>query len=183
MTMTIRTTQTPGLYQARFNFDAIEGVMMLSTNETLLKAFVTEARIDLGDNSDPLGNETGMRERVLERMARKRILKRKRRRADGGGKLNGTAAKKAKNGRRGRPSRYFFWVRCPDLGNYKICNVGKGTVKFHGPGLTGFTGQGGLGGIGDDVVFSGRKVAGGGGSDDEDDEKDAEDYAWDMFSG
>lgn len=197
MTMTIRTTHTPGLYQARFNFDAIEGVMMLSANEALLKAFVSDSRIDSGEDSDPLGNETGTRERVLERIARKRILKRKRRMTDA---ASGPAAKKAKAGPAGRPSRYFFRVRCRDLGNYKIWNMGKGTVKFNGPGLTGFTGQGGLGGIGDDVFFSGRKVSGGGGgrrkgSDEEDDEMDEEDededtdsgaetdYAWEKFAG
>ncbi|KAK0751286.1 hypothetical protein B0T18DRAFT_387434 [Schizothecium vesticola] len=174
MTMTIRTTRTSGLYQARFNFDAIEGVMMLSANEALLKAFVSDARIDSGDDSDPLGKETGSRERVLERMARKRILKRKRRMAAAAGKLNGPAAKKARSSRMGRPSTYFFWVRCRDLGNYKICKVGKGTVKFNGPG--GRTGVRG-------------------GSDKEnnemDDEKEEEEsdsgadtgYVWDMFSG
>lgn len=80
--------------------------------------------------------------------------------------------------------------------------MGKGTVKFNGPGLTGFTEQGGLDGIGDEVLFSGRKIAGGGGGrgkgsdeDENDDEMDDEseeeetdsgaetDYAWDKFAG
>lgn len=202
MTMTIRTTHTPGFYQARFNLDAIEGVMMMSANEALLKAFVSDSRIDSGEDSDLLGNETGSRERVLERIARKRILKRKRRMPDAAAKGSGPAVKKIKTGPVGRPSRYFFRVRCRDLGNYEIWNMGKGTVKFNGPGLTGFTGQGGLGAIGDEVLFSGRKIAGGGGGrgkgsdeDEDDDEMDDEseeeetdsgaetDYAWDKFAG
>lgn len=112
---------------------------MLSANEALLKAFVSDSRIDSGEDSDLLGNETGSRERVLERIARKRILKRKRRMPDAAVKGSGPAAKKTKTGPVGRPSRYFFRVRCRDLGNYEIWNMGKGTVKFNGPGLTGFT--------------------------------------------
>ncbi|KAK1834071.1 hypothetical protein QBC39DRAFT_379988 [Podospora conica] len=176
MTMHIRATRTPGLYQATFNFDAMEGVMMLSTNEALLKAFVYDDCTDSGDDSDAL-RESGSVERLFEMIARKRITKRKRRIADASGKRNGPAAKKTKKGSVGRPSRYFFLVRCRDLGNDRIWNMGKGTLKFDGPGLTGFTGQGDMGGIADDLVFSGRKVVrGGGGLREDSDDEDDKDY-------
>jgi len=85
---------------------------------------------------------------------------------------------------------YFFRVRCRDLGNHMLCNMGKGVAKFNDPSLTSFIGEGDMGCIPDDVVFLGRKVVSGDGSteagsgeDEEDDSAAETDYDWNMFAG
>ncbi|KAK4203968.1 hypothetical protein QBC40DRAFT_262003 [Triangularia verruculosa] len=177
MKLSIRTTPTPGLYQADFNFGVIEGAMMMSGDERTLETFCArseynddsnsededsgddddddevdefEASEDDEDNDGEDGQDECFDEMPAVGSKRKGLVKQPR----------GRPAKKAKAAGPIKFKKLFLRLRSKDTGTGEIHSTPqKGYIKFDGPRFATFTGEASMACIGEGVFFTARKVA------------------------
>jgi hypothetical protein len=153
MTLAIRATSTPGIYQTSFNFGVIEGVMMLSSDERILDSFCAQQDQDDSSDEDHSEEDDSQDDSVDWEISL-------------GSKRKATATharppKKAKVADASKPEKYFLRLRSRDTGTGEIHPTAeKGTIEFSGPDLSSFTGEADMGCfIGDGVTFTARKVS------------------------
>lgn len=179
MKLAIRGTPTFGIYEASFDFGVVEGLMILSSDETVLHRFCArfddeddeeddedneeddeddeddddkndkeDEEEDDGENSDCSQDESADGSAV----GSKRKAKAK--------AQAGRPSKKAKTVRAGKPSKYFLRLKSRVAGTGEIHPTAqKGVIRFNGPGLSSFTGEVSIGGIGSGVIFTARKIS------------------------
>ncbi|KAK4101281.1 hypothetical protein N658DRAFT_486301 [Parathielavia hyrcaniae] len=139
MTLSVHETNTPGIYQANFDFGVAEGVMMLGTDERLLGQFCKENEYSEDDFHD---EETlGSKRKGSSSMG---VCDRRRKRAKAGG----------------RPGKYFVRLKSRDTGISQIFSEATaGTIHFGGPGLSSFKGEVNIKALGEVVDITARKVS------------------------
>jgi hypothetical protein len=151
LTLAIRATRTSGLYQASFDFGIIEGVMMLSADESMLAPYA-EKYGDDSDIEDDYGEDEDEDEEEDVKFAGGSTKRKATAKPAGGRPL-----KKAKTG---KPRIYFVRLKSRDTGTGEInTEANEGKITFNAPTLSGFTGEAKIGCIGLKVIFTARKVS------------------------
>jgi hypothetical protein len=69
MTLAIHATPTPGIYQASFDFGVIEGIMMMSYDESILDRFCAQQEHDDDPDSEDDDEEDGRDEHADKKTA------------------------------------------------------------------------------------------------------------------
>ena len=154
MTLTIRTTAVPGIYQATFDLGVIEGIMMLGPDETTLDEFCAQQDHEDGDEDDDTQDEGADEETAVgsKRTAAGQPIAAAK-------PTRGPPRKKAKPVAATRPRKYFVRLKSRDPGTGEIHPMAeKGTVKFNGPNLSSFTAEVDMD-IGRGVTFTARKIS------------------------
>lgn len=164
MTLAIHATPTPSMYQASFDFGVTKGIMMMSSDESILDAFCAQQEHDDDDCPD---SEDDDEEYERDESADE---------AYGVGSKRKAAASKVKTTSRrprGRPSKkakaeavaskrttYFLRLKSRDTETAE-CHpkAEKGRIKFGGQDLSSFTGEANISHIGQGIVFQARKIS------------------------
>ena len=143
MTLSIKTTRIPGVYQAHCDFGVLEGVMMLSAEVAALAPYYDDAYASAEDDDDDHhGSATGSKRKSSNNSNRN-------------GAPPPKAAKKA-----GNPTTYFLRMRSRETGEGVIDFIPeKGTITFDKADYSTFTGKVGMPCVGKDVPFRGRKIS------------------------
>lgn len=155
LTMSIRESGIPNVYQADFDFGILEGVMMLSSVKSALAYFLDD------DASDDEGGPpaTGSKRKATGR--------------------GGPVLKVAKT-TGGPPTKFFLVLKCRETGEGVINPTPeKGEMTFKGADMASLTGTATLDCVGSDVPFSARKISSSPGSS-----RDRwENYSWAAYEG
>jgi hypothetical protein len=167
MELAIHATPTPDIYQASFDFGVIEGIMMLSSNESILDEFCAQQEHE--DDSDDAGysdneeneeEEDEEEESQDERADEETAVGSKRKAAGSSAEAaNGHPHKRAKAAGAVKARKYFVRLKSRDTGTGEIHSTAeKGSIKFNGPNLSSFTGEADMA-IGRGVSFTARKIS------------------------
>lgn len=145
MTLAIATTSIPGLYQANFDFGILEGVMMISADESLLGMFSDSDNHNYGEDNLNDDLPTGSKRKA--------------------GKSGGRAPKAAKTAAANikssttKPTTFFLRSRSRETGEGEIDPTSsKGTLAFK-PNYAVINGTADLQCVGSNVPFTARKVS------------------------
>ncbi|RYO79484.1 hypothetical protein DL762_008142 [Monosporascus cannonballus] len=158
MTLAIHATPTPGIYQASFDFGVIEGIMMMSCDESILDRFCAQQEHDDDSDNGDDDEEDSQDENTDEKTAvgSKRKATASKAKATSG-RPRGRPPKKAKAAGASKLRKYFLRLKSRDADTGEVHpRAEKGTIKFSGQDLSSFTGEANMGCIGRGVIFTAR---------------------------
>ncbi|KAE8450780.1 hypothetical protein EG329_005693 [Mollisiaceae sp. DMI_Dod_QoI] len=167
LTLDIRETKEPGVFDASFEFGVLEGVMIISAEENTLEQYCSqldrEAESDWDENWSEREGEDEDEEKFENEDENEGDIgdgrkpttgsKRKAKAPQGRGRL----PKKSKP-RAAQPGTYLLRLKCRETGEGQIYDTAKeGTIRFEDESLVSFVGKANLPCVGQGVPFTARK--------------------------
>ncbi|KAG0648135.1 hypothetical protein D0Z07_5989 [Hyphodiscus hymeniophilus] len=170
LSLDIRETEEPGVFDVSFDFGVLEGVMIISAEENTLERYCSqldregrEAESDWDENwsgreseeedeekfanDDENGGEVGDNKKPITGSKRKAEAPRGR----------GRPPKKSKPGP-AQPDTYLLRLKCRETGEGQIYDTAEeGTIRFEDESLVSFIGKADLPCVGQGVPFTARK--------------------------
>jgi hypothetical protein len=161
LSLDIRQTKEPGVFEASFDFGALEGVMIISSKKNKLEQYCSQLDRGAEFNSDDseegdwdegdCDDEEDKDDETSTKFSKKRKAEAPRGR--------GRPPKKPKAGA-AQPRIYLLKLKCRETGEGVIeYTAEEGTITFKDHSLTSFTGKANLPFISEGVAFSARKIA------------------------
>jgi hypothetical protein len=167
LSLDIRQTKEPGIFEASFDFGVLEGVMIISVERNILEQYCSQLDVEDESRWDEYWNEKVDEDEDEEKDEDKdenennvesdRNLgsKRKAEAPCGSGRL----AKVSKCGA-AQPRTYLLRLKCRETGEGEIQHKPeKGSIKFKDQNLAGFIAKANLPCVGHAVPFTGRKIS------------------------
>ncbi|KAI0905873.1 hypothetical protein F4823DRAFT_113292 [Ustulina deusta] len=154
LSLDIRETGEPGIYEASFDFGILEGVMILGKDKMAVEQYCSRMK----DESD---DENGSSEEEDDSSEEERQLGSKRKQAVAAPKSRGRGRppKKAKPSP-SQARKYYLQLKCAETMEGMIhYEPEKGTITFQGENMASFTGTASLPGVGTAVPFTARKTS------------------------
>ncbi|KAI9053497.1 hypothetical protein LZ554_002452 [Drepanopeziza brunnea f. sp. 'monogermtubi'] len=150
LSLEIRQTKEPGVFEADFDFGILEGMMIMSTEENILEQYCSQLDRDAGAEEEDDSEEDE---------------------EDEDDDRKPTASSKRKAGAstgRGRPKKskveasltYVVRLKFREMAEGEVhYTAEKGTIQFDGKSLVSFDGKVDLPCVGEDVPFTARKIS------------------------
>jgi hypothetical protein len=167
LSLDIRQTKEPGVFEASFDFGVLEGVMIISAEKNALEQFCSQLDREAGSDRDEDWNEKededeekdddedGNEDDVENDRKPTTGSKRKAEAPRGRGRL----PKKSKAGA-AQPRTYLLRLKCRETGEGEIQYTAEnGTIIFKDENLASFIGRANLPCVGQGVPFSARKIS------------------------
>ncbi|EPE29789.1 AT hook motif family protein [Glarea lozoyensis ATCC 20868] len=161
LSLDIRQTEEPGIFEASFNFGILEGVMIIGAEKKALEQYCSQ--LDLEDESDLEEEEDEEEDKDDDEdedeseneKKRARSSKRKSEAPRG----RGRPPKKSKS-EPAQSRTYLLRLKCRETGEGEIqSEAEQGTITFKDGNLASFTGKATLPCVGEAIPFSGRKIS------------------------
>ena len=163
LSLDIRQTKEPGVFEASFDFGVLKGIMVISAEKSALKQYCSQLDRDAMSDWDEEDEDQDGEEDEDEdeddddvRNDRKPTpgSKRKAEAPRGQGRL----PKKSKTGAT-QPYTYLLRFKCRETGEGELQPTQEGTITFKDENLASFIGKADLPCVGDDEPFTGRKIS------------------------
>jgi hypothetical protein len=153
LSLDIRQTKEPGVFEASFNFGVLEGIMIISAERNALEQYCSQ--LDCEAESDWDENEDEDEGEVEDNRKPTTSSKRKAEAPQG----RGRPPKKSKAGA-AQPRTYLLKLKCRETGEGVIQSTEeKGTIKFKDENLASFIGKANLPCVGQGIPFTARKIS------------------------
>lgn len=153
LSLDIRQTKEPGVFEASFNFGVLEGIMIIGAEKNALEQYCS--RLDCEAESDWDEDEDEDESEVENNRKPTAGSKRKAEAPQG----RGRPPKKSKAGA-AQPRTYLLKLKCRETGEGVIQSTEeKGTIKFKDENLASFIGKANLSCVGQGVPFTARKIS------------------------
>ncbi|RHZ47825.1 hypothetical protein CDV55_101056 [Aspergillus turcosus] len=150
----IHRTDTPGVFQADFDFGVLEGVMIICSEKVALDEYCAQANRDDSMDEEGSEEETDDEDSVPAKENTKLGAKRK-----PPASKPMTRPKKSKAGQ-GQPRKYLLKLKCRETGEGMIhFQASNGTINFKDKNLASFEGVADFPGVGQGVSFFARKIS------------------------
>jgi hypothetical protein len=151
----IHKTDTPGVFQANFEFEVFEGIMMICSQPDVLEEYCLEA-----DRQAEFSEDSGHEEDEESESERTTLASGSKRKASGvRGSQETKRSKKLQPGS-AQSLKYRLKIRCRETGENEIqTETEDGTLEFADKKLASFVGESGLPCWGYRLSFSARKFS------------------------
>lgn len=150
LTLDIRQAKEPGIFEAKFNFGILDGVMIISADEDILERHCSQLTLEAEVDSEE--------EYSYEAENDKKPTTGSKRKAEAPRRL-GSLPKKLKKGD-AQPRTYLLKLKCRETGEGEIqTRAENGTIEFKDEDMASFTGKVDLVYTSPGTPFTGRKIS------------------------
>lgn len=155
LSLDIRPTKEPGIFEASFDFGILEGVMIICAEKTALEQYCYQLDREADSSSDDEEENDWGEEEGEDDKKPKTGSKRKAKTPQG----RGRPSKKSKGGA-AQPRTYLLKLKCRETGEGEIqCTAENGTLTFPDEKLASILGKTNLPYVGRGVPFTARKIS------------------------
>lgn len=160
LSLDIHRTDTPGVFKADFDFGILEGVMIISSEKSVLDEYCAQADCDDGpDWSDSMDGEGSEEENNDEDGVPAKENSRLGAKRKPPASKPKTKAKRYKAGR-DQPRKYLLKLKCSETGEGMIhSQASNGTINFKDKNFASFKGLADFPCVGKGVSFFARKIS------------------------
>ena len=163
LSLDIRQTKEPGVFEASFDFGVLKGIMVISAEKSALKQYCSQLDRDAmsdwdEEDEDEDGEEDEDEDEDDDDVRNDRKPTPGSKRKAEAPRSQGPLPKKSKAGAT-QPHTYLLRFKCRETGEGELQPTQEGTITFKDENLASFIGKADLPCVGDDEPFTGRKIS------------------------